>query len=96
MGLYSTGQARALVTATLSADTTLTTQDVVYASGTIVLTLPSAVTTTRPICVKNIGTGTIKVVGPSGQTIDGATQLDINVQYAAYTLLSNGTNWLIT
>lgn len=84
-----------LSVSSVSVDTTLTTQDVVFASGTCTLTLPSAVTTTRVIVIKNVGTGTVKVVGPSSQTIDGDTQLDVNVQYASYTLVSNGTNWFI-
>lgn len=86
---------QSLTVSTISSNTTLTTQDVVFASGTITLTLPSAVTATRPIYIKNVGTGTIKVVGPSSQTIDGTTQLNINVQYEAYTLVSDGANWFI-
>lgn len=80
---------------TVSGDTTLTNEQYVFASGTITITLPSAVTCTHAIEIKNTGTGTIKVVGPSSQTIDGATQLDINVQNAAYKLVPDGSNWVI-
>jgi hypothetical protein len=92
-GLHAIG--RALAIASVSANTVIAGQDVVFASGTIQLTLPSALTATKPVYIKNVGTGTVTVVGPSAQTIDGASQLDIKVLYEAYIFVSDGTNWKV-
>jgi hypothetical protein len=81
--------------AVVLADMTITTQDVVFASGTLTLTLPSARAWARSVSIKNIGTGSVTIQGPYAQTIDGASNLIINIQYTAYTLIPDGTNWLI-
>jgi hypothetical protein len=83
------------VRSAISATTVLTTQELVLASGTIVLTLPTAATAKRAITVKNVGTGSITVKGPGSETIDGATQVDMNRQYEAQTFIPDGTNWLV-
>jgi hypothetical protein len=83
------------VSAAISANTTLVAQEVVYASGTITITLQSAVTWVKPVTIKNVGTGSITVVGPSSQTIDALTSWTINNQNASYTFQPNGSNWVI-
>jgi hypothetical protein len=81
--------------ANVSSNTTLTIEEVVYASGTITITLQSAVTWKRRVTIKNVGTGTVTVVGPSGQTIDALSTLAINNPNAAYTLEPDGANWQV-
>jgi hypothetical protein len=69
---------------------------VIDCNGTFTVTLPSAVNDAGKIhVVKNSGTGTITVATTSSQTIDGSLTLTIATQYAAYTLMSNGSNWII-
>lgn len=67
----------------------------VKATGTATITLPpSAGNLDRLINVKNLGTGLITVVGDSSDTIDGATQIFLSVQYTAVTLQCDGAgNW---
>jgi hypothetical protein len=65
-------------------------------SGTFTATLPTAVGITgRIYVVKNSGTGTITLATTSSQTIDGALTVTIATQYASYTVMSNGANWII-
>lgn len=47
------------------------------------------------VTVKNLSTGTITVDGNAAETIDGATTKTIPVQYAALTLLCDGSAWNI-
>jgi hypothetical protein len=80
----------------LSGNTSLTTQSIVLASGTITLTLPSAATGVKPITIKNMGTGTVTVNPTGGQFIDTASTQIINVKFASLTLVPDGTsNWYI-
>lgn len=64
--------------------------DFVYLmSGTSNFTLPSAAGNTNRYTVKNVGTGTITLIG----TIDGSSNYSLSVQYQAVDLVSNGTSW---
>jgi len=38
---------------------------------------------------------TLTIATTSSQTIDGSSTLTVNTQYASYTLVSNGSNWII-
>lgn len=65
-------------------------------SGTFTVTLPTAVGISgRIFVIKNSGTGVISVNTTSGQTIDGAGSLTISTQYASFTVMSTGANWII-
>jgi hypothetical protein len=81
----------------ISANTTLDgTYTHVFASGTITITLPTAVGISgRTYWIKRTGTGTITINTTSSQTIDGAASLSITAQYDSYTLVSDGSNWFI-
>lgn len=72
--------------------------DVVLATGTITVTLPTAVGISgESITVKNAGVGTITVARTSSQTIDGAAangSLTVSKSVREYT--SDGTGWQIT
>lgn len=71
--------------------------DYVYlCSGTMTLTLPTAVGNTNLYTVKNVGTGIITVDTTSAQTIDGDATIIMPVQYTSVDLISDTTNWNIT
>lgn len=73
----------------------LSTDSVVLASGTITLTLPTAVGASgTTFQVKNIGTGEVTLQGTTAaETIDGATALILRYRNSAVGLTSDGTNW---
>lgn len=85
-------------TSTSSTYAILTTDDVVECtSGTFTATLPTAVGVTgKAYVIKNSGTGVITIATTSAQTIDGITTKNLNNQYDAATLISNGANWVVT
>lgn len=75
-----------------------TTTDYVYlASGTITITLPTTVGNSNLYTIKNIGAGTITIATTGGETIDGAVNLQMPVQFTSVDLISNNSgNWDIT
>lgn len=71
--------------------------DIVAASGNITITLPNATTIPgRKYTIKNVGVLTVTVDGNGAQTIDGATNRALTLQYQYVTVVSDGTGWLIT
>lgn len=75
---------------------TMTNTDVVVlGSGTITLTLPTAVGISgRSYQVKNISTGVVTLDGDGSETIDGQTTQALS-QDEALTVISDGTEWWI-
>jgi len=71
------------------------TDYIYFASNTITITLPTAISNTNSYVIKNVGTGTITINTTSSQTIDGSLTALINVQYLSLTLISDGANWNI-
>jgi len=87
---------------TISSATTIDSNTyMIVAAGTssYAVTLPSAsvVGTGRIYVIKktSASTYTLTINTTSSQTIDGATSLAFTQQYASYTVISNGSNWLI-
>jgi len=71
--------------------------ETVLASGSITITLPTAVNNSNFYTVKKTdATGTTVTVStvPS-QTIDGGSSAVISVQYVSVTVVSNGSNWFV-
>ena len=69
------------------------------ASGTITLTLPTAVGNSGEYTVKNIGTGIVTIATTSGQTIDGSSTAPIvnsGTGWATLNFYSDGANWFIS
>jgi hypothetical protein len=66
--------------------------EIVLASGTSTITLPTTPVAGRRYTVKNSGTGTITITSASG-TIDGAATAVITSQYNSLDFVSDGTNW---
>ena len=61
----------------------------------LTLTMPTAVSNTNLYTIKNTTSSVVKILTTSSQTIDGATAYDLNKQYQAIGLLSDGSNWSI-
>lgn len=82
---------------TISTNTTLdVTHNVVLASGTITITLPTAVGNNRVYAIKKTDATTILTINTSlSQTIDGNTSVQLTTQYSSITVISNGANWFI-
>lgn len=93
--IYTSGQPRqtkAVSTATTASAFPFT--DYLYlCSGTMTLTLPTAVGNQSKYTVKNTGTGVITIATTSSQTMDGATTTTLSTQYQTLNLISDGTNW---
>jgi hypothetical protein len=66
-------------------------------AGAIVVTLPSAVANEATLVFKKTDAtaNTLTLDAPGAETIDGGGTAVILVQYAAVTLVSDGTQWLI-
>ena len=71
------------------------TDYIYFASNTITITLPTAISNTNSYVIKNVGTGTITINTTSSQTIDGSLTALIKVEYLSLTLISDGANWNI-
>lgn len=70
--------------------------DYVYlASGTINVTLPTAIGNTSKYTIKNVGVSTVTILTTGGQTIDGSLTAPLHVQNTSLDIISNGTNWNI-
>jgi len=72
--------------------------DYVYiggSTGSINLTMPTAVSNTNRYTVKQNSTGTLTIITTSSQTIDGVTGFALNRQYQAVDLISNNANWIV-
>ena len=84
-----------------SADYIATTSDgaiLVNASGgAVIITLPTAVGSTRAYSVKktDASANTVTVATTGGQTIDGGATATIAVQYVAVSVVSDGSNWFV-
>jgi hypothetical protein len=84
-----------VVSVNTSAGSASSTDYVYLASGTINITLPTAVGNQNLYTIKNVGTGVITVNTTSSETIDGSLTAPIRVQYLSLTLVSDGANWNI-
>jgi hypothetical protein len=78
-----------------AAGSTASTDYFYFASGTINITLPTAVGNNNNYVIKNVGTGVVTIDTTSSQTIDGSLTAPIRVQYLSLTLISDGANWNI-
>ena len=73
-----------------------TSLTVALASGTITLTLPTAVGNKgRSFLIKNIGVGTITMATVAAQTIEGVSTYLLVNQFQYVQVVSDGANWLV-
>jgi autotransporter family porin len=94
----STGYARSIntVSSNTSAGSAANTDYVYFSSGTVTITLPTAVGNTNFYTIKNTGTNSVSIGTTSSQLIDGsAGPLVITTQNQSYTLISDNSNWQI-
>lgn len=79
-----------------AAGSTAGTDYVYLCTGTLTITLPTAVGNTNLYTIKNVGTGVITVATTSSQTIDGALTQVMPVQFTSIDVISDTANWNIT
>jgi len=71
--------------------------DYVYlCTGTLTLTMPTAVGNTNLYTIKNVGSGIVTVAYDGIETCDGSTTTVMPVQYTAIDIISDTVNWNIT
>lgn len=80
------------ISSNTTAGSTAKTDYVYFASGTITVTLPTAVSNTNLYRIKNTGTATVTIATTSSQTIEGNSAKALQVN-DGIDLLSDGTNW---
>jgi hypothetical protein len=96
--INATGGAPSNLTVTTQTTTyaILTTDQVVLCNGTFTATLPTASGVTGYVYyIKNIGTGVVTVACTGAETIDGVTTNIIRTTNSGFSVVSDGTNWVI-
>jgi hypothetical protein len=93
--ITASGKSINTVSINTNAGSASSTDYVYLASGTINITLPTAVGNQNLYTIKNVGTGVITINTTSSQTIDGSLTAPIRVQYLSLTIISDGANWNI-
>lgn len=84
------------VSTNTAADAVAGTDYVYLCSGTMTITLPTAVGNTNLYTIKNVGTGVVTIAFTGGQTGDGSAILSMPVQYTSLDLISDTANFNIT
>ena len=93
--ISASGKSINIVSINTDAGSASSTDYVYLASGTISVTLPTAVGNQNLYTIKNVGTGVITINTLLSQTIDGSLTAPIKVQYLSLTIISDGANWNI-
>jgi hypothetical protein len=78
-----------------SAGSAASTDYVYICTAGLSLTLPTAASNTNRYSVKNNTASVVRIYTTSSQTIDGITFFNLNKQYQALDLMSDGSNWSI-
>ena len=97
-GSYTIGTNTATTPNTIGGETVLVDCTSVGSGNSVTITLPTAVGTKNIHTIKKIdSTASTSVIinTTSPQTIDNGTTATISVQYAAITVVSNGSNWYV-
>jgi hypothetical protein len=91
------GASNAIQTVTTNTSVTYTagTNLTIFASGTINVTLPTAVSNRNYYTVVNTGTGVITVLFTGGQTCIGSSSVTLPIQNMSLTFISNNSNWTL-
>jgi hypothetical protein len=100
--VLTVGGSFAVAFTSISTNTTLNDSHCVVSvdatSGNVTVTLPAASGIAgRQYFIKKVDSSanTVVIDGNASETIDGATTVTISTQWQSYTIVSNGTNWLI-
>ncbi len=75
--------------------TVTTSNDVVIGTAACTITLPTAVGSTKTYRIKRSGAGAVTVATNGAETIDGASDKILNVNYASIDVHSDGANWVV-
>jgi spore maturation protein SpmA len=78
-----------------SAGSAASTDYVYICTAGLTLTLPTAASNTNRYSVKNNTASVVRIYTTSSQTIDGITFFNLNRQYQALDLMSDGSNWSV-
>ena len=90
------GKARENITNISSNYSIQYTDSVILATGTIDVTMPSAVGLVGDkYYVKNVGVGTVTIKGSGAELIDDYTEMILGEKNSSITLISNNSKWLI-
>lgn len=83
---------------TISTNTTASTHDVYLCSGSIILTLPAAASSTGKVYTikkTDANFSSITIDGNASETIDGATTTTLNTVGETLKIVCDGSNWVI-
>ena len=72
--------------------TVLSTDDIIFADGTVTITLQLSTQRTKPITVFNKGLSTITITRAGSDTIEGNSSIQLISQYSGTTLYPDGTS----
>ncbi len=88
------GGGASAITSKVANYTATTDDEVILCSGTFTVSVYTAIGNTgKKLTIKNTSTGVISVDPFSSETIDGSTLIQIDYQYQAITIISDGANW---
>jgi hypothetical protein len=81
----------------VSTNDTLTLSDeFIFATNNITLTLPTIVANTGKIFhIQNVGLGQINIVGTGVETINNENSLVLQYQHSAVGLIASATRWVV-
>lgn len=85
-----------IVAESVKAESSGRTDYVYIASGSIIIALPTAVGNNCRYSVVNNGTNTVSIEASNPQTINGSQTATIPIQNMCLSLVSDGSNWIIT
>jgi hypothetical protein len=71
------------------------TDYVYFCSGTITITMPTAVGNENRYTIKNVDTGVITINFTGGQSADGSTSMQLTSQYESVDFASTNSNWMV-
>lgn len=81
------------ISSNTAAGSTSGTYYIYFCTGTITVTLPTAIGNANLYTIKNVGTGMVTIATTSSQTIDGVVGATLPNQYQSVDLISNNSNW---
>jgi hypothetical protein len=83
------------VSSSMTAGDVAHTDYVYLATGTVTITLPTAVNNTNRYTVTNVAAGTVTVATTGSQTINGSALVTLPIARMSLDFVSDGTNWTI-
>lgn len=88
--IYSIGTASSSFT-----ETTTSGDRIVLVSGTVEVTLPSAVGNKARLTYKLVTDGAMTIAAASGQTVDDDDAIETSIKNTSFTFISDNANWKV-